>query len=151
MNNVRVSAKAVIIRDGKLLAMKHKSDDGDYFILPGGGQRNGEDLSSAVRRECLEEAGIRIEVGDVVFIRDYIADNHEFAEYSPGFHQVEIMFSCDILNDNEIGMGGCMDDKQVGIAWLPLNNLEQMNLYPKILKSVIGNPGTKIIYLGDAN
>ena len=123
MKNVRISAKAIIISNDKLFAMHHRGSDGEYYILPGGGQRNGESLISAVKRECVEEAGIKVVVGDVMYIREYIGDNHEFAGQKPGFHQVEIMFKCEILDESEIGKGKRMDERQIGVSWLHWMNL----------------------------
>lgn len=37
--SVLTSGKAVAIRDGKLLAIRLKDEDGDYYILPGGDRR----------------------------------------------------------------------------------------------------------------
>ena len=48
---IRVSAKALVIRDGRMLAVRVRDQDGDFFILPGGGQRAGELLPDAVARE----------------------------------------------------------------------------------------------------
>jgi len=151
MRKVRVSAKAVIIEDNQLLVMEHNGDDGIYYILPGGGQRNGEDLVSTIKRECFEEAGIEISVGDVLYLRDYIEGNHEFAGHKPGFHQVEIMFSCRMLDQNVLGGGEKMDERQIGTAWLPMNSLKQYALYPAVLKEVITDAENKRIYLGDVN
>ena len=47
--------------DGRLLLVKQK--DG-IWDLPGGRLEHGEDLASALRRECLEEMGIACEVRD---------------------------------------------------------------------------------------
>ena len=151
MKAIRVSVKAVIIKDGKLLAMHHRGSDGEYYLLPGGGQQNSESLISAVQRECLEEAGIQISVGDVIFIRDYIEKNHEFAGQKPGFHQVEIMFQCEILDPTGMGKGERMDIRQIGVAWLPLDELDQYPLYPKILKKELRNSSKGCVYLGDVN
>lgn len=41
---IRNSAKAVIIQEGKLLAIKKQDKEGYYYILPGGGQEHGENL-----------------------------------------------------------------------------------------------------------
>src|SRR5262245_56058956 len=49
---IRVSAKAVIVRDDKLLVIAHRDADGEYFLLPGGGQERFESLHDALRREC---------------------------------------------------------------------------------------------------
>ena len=151
MKAIRVSVKAVIIKDGKLLAMHHRGSDGEYYLLPGGGQQNSESLISAVQRECLEEAGIQISVGDVIFIRDYIEKNHEFAGQKPGFHQVEIMFQCEILDPTGMGKGEQMDIRQIGVAWLPLDELDQYPLYPKILRKELRSSINGCVYLGDVN
>lgn len=151
MKNVRVSAKAVIIENGKLFAMHHRSSEGEYYLLPGGGQVNGENLIAAVMRECLEEAGIQVVVGDVIYIREYIEGNHEFAGQKPGFHQVEIMFECEILDGSGMGKGVQMDERQIGVSWLPLAELERYRLYPAILKKVLQENRKGSIYLGDVN
>ena len=151
MKNVRLSAKAIIIHDGKLLAMHHRDSDGDYHILPGGGQRNGETLISTLERECMEEAGVKVMVGDVIYIREYIADNHEFSAHKPGFHQVEIMFQCQLLDSSEIGKGTHMDEWQIGVTWLPLDELDQHRLYPTILRKILRDNSPQSIYLGAVN
>ena len=50
----RSSARAIIIKDGKL-AMIH-SLKYDYYKFPGGGIKNGEEKETALAREVLEEA-----------------------------------------------------------------------------------------------
>lgn len=152
--SVRLSAKAIIIQSRMLFTMHHRDPWGDYYILPGGGVNNGEDLISALQRECAEEACARLSVGDVVFVRDYIEDNHEFAGNKPGFHQVEIMFACELLNPDEIVVGEEPDERQVGFAWLPVDRLEEYRLYPKVLiEKIRGFYANKksAVYLGDVN
>ncbi|WP_211231311.1 NUDIX domain-containing protein [Halonatronum saccharophilum] len=79
MNSIRNSAKAIIIKNGKVLLTKNKSQLEVFYLLPGGGQNKFERLEDALRRECREEIGVDIEVGDIVFIREYIGRNHQFA------------------------------------------------------------------------
>ncbi len=150
---VRTSAKAVIIRDGSLLAVKNHSDGMDWYILPGGGQRHGENLTDALKRECLEEIAIPVHPGDILFVRDYISRNHEFAREDGDAHQVEFMFHCTIEDGAEPAMGPGADKWQTGVAWLPLNRLSEYALYPKQLKNVLkeGLPGIHPVYLGDIN
>ncbi len=65
---VRNSAKALIIKDGKLLAVK-LDDNGDmFYIMPGGGQHAGELLPEAVRREVAEELGIDVCPQSLAFV-----------------------------------------------------------------------------------
>ena len=63
----RVSSRAIIIEDGKLLAMfrrKVKKDGSikEYYVIPGGGLEDGETLEENVIRELKEEFNVDIEV-----------------------------------------------------------------------------------------
>ena len=65
--NKRVSSRAIIIEDGKLLAMfrrKIKSDGSvkEYYVIPGGGLEEGETLEENVIRELKEEFNVDIEI-----------------------------------------------------------------------------------------
>ncbi|MCK5037086.1 MAG: NUDIX domain-containing protein [Candidatus Sabulitectum sp.] len=153
MKTVRNSAKSVIIRDNRLLAIRNTTDGQDWYLLPGGGQNHGESLRDALKRECMEEASILVEVGDILFVRDYISKNHEFAETENDAHQVEFMFICTIAEDAEPQMGTGADQWQTGVQWLPLNKLSEYDLYPSRLKKALsaGIPEKHPIYLGDVN
>jgi len=54
---IRNSAKAVIIKDGKVLLTQNIDEEGLFYLFPGGGQEKGETLHEAVVRECIEELG----------------------------------------------------------------------------------------------
>lgn len=60
VRQIRTSAKAVIIQDGKLLAIKLNDGKEEWYILPGGGQDCEEVIPQAVEREVREEAGIEV-------------------------------------------------------------------------------------------
>ena len=141
---VRTSAKALVIRDGCMLAIKLRDADGVFYIRPGGGQHAGELLPDAVEREVAEEAGIRVKAGDAVFVI-------EGAEGEPD-HRVDIVFRCEYI-------GPCdteeqHDYNQIGIGWLPLDTLNTAPLYPSKLRRPImnlaqGKPAP--VYLGNEN
>ena len=57
--SVRNSAKAILLHDGKILVNRCVSRFGEYYALPGGGQKSGETLIEAVKRE-LDARGIAI-------------------------------------------------------------------------------------------
>jgi 8-oxo-dGTP pyrophosphatase MutT (NUDIX family) len=52
----RVSAKAIIIRDGKFLCLK---DPKNIWELPGGRVEFGENMEDVLKRELLEELGFK--------------------------------------------------------------------------------------------
>lgn len=46
--SIRNSAKALVIKDGRILAVKIKDNNEEWYILPGGGQESEELLPEAV-------------------------------------------------------------------------------------------------------
>lgn len=153
MRPIRNSAKAIILSQGSLLVITKRAQDGVYYILPGGGQQPGETLHQALVRECIEEIGTQIVVGELLFIREYIGRHHEFAASDGHIHQMEFLFAC-TLRDGEIPRLGAMPDTgQCDIAWLPVRDLEYAPLYPAVLRPLLkeGMPQRGPVYLGDVN
>ncbi|MEK8130102.1 NUDIX domain-containing protein [Paenibacillus filicis] len=146
---IRNSAKAIIIHENKLLVTKLEDSEGIFYLLPGGGQHAGENLHQTLRRECMEEVGLEVEVGELAYIRECFRDE--------GIHRVEFMFSCkiDARTHSEIidSMGTSLDDDQIGIEWIPLEELKSQPLFPVTLRELIvqheGNEKQRPIYLGE--
>lgn len=153
MNRVRNSAKAVIIVNGCLLVIQKKDEVGDYYILPGGGQHYCETLIQAVRREVMEETTLDVTPGELLLIREYISNNHEFAGLEPETHQVEFIFVCQAGEITEARMGDTPDDDQIGVKWLPVAELMNHRLYPLSIRPLLMEPSESHthIYLGDIN
>lgn len=151
MRPVRVSAKAVIVEDGRVLTVRMRGRDGDYYMFPGGGHQTGETLEDTLRRECIEEIGCDVELGRVLWVRDYKEKNHDFAYLRPWFHQLEIMFECRLLGEPDMESTG--DDGQFGVAWIPLAEIEDWPFWPKVLRPLLtsGLPEQSAEYLGDVN
>jgi ADP-ribose pyrophosphatase YjhB (NUDIX family) len=159
VSTIRPSGKAVIIESGEvLLTRNHKpaEEDAEFWLLPGGGQRHGEDLHTTVRREVLEETGFEVKVGELVAVRDYIGAHHELAEISEKLHNehaLELMFLCKI-EGGFLGDGHEADSGQLEAAWVPLSDLGKIRLFPSSLAILLPRiaAGDSIdVYLGDIN
>ena len=150
---VRNSAKAVIIRDGKLLVILKRDQEGPYAVLPGGGQKWGETLPESLIRECQEEIGTSVKVRKLLFIREYRSDLHEFAAVNPDMHQVEFYFKCKVSKDYEPAQGHMPDNGQVEVCWVALDQLDAIQLYPRTICSVLTDLKRSFypFYLGDCN
>ena len=149
---VRPSIKAIIVRDAHLLVIANRNAADDiFYILPGGGQEPLESAPQTLQRECLEEIGVSVRVGALLYVRDYIAKNHEFAHESPFFHGLELMFECSIEDGLEPQTGSVPDEWQTGVAWLPLEQLPNLPLYPKALRELVARGDRSCVYLGDVN
>jgi 8-oxo-dGTP diphosphatase len=150
MPGVRLSVKAIIIREGRILVLRCRDSEGVWYLLPGGGQEAGETLEQALHRECLEELGCKVRMGPLRFIRDYIAKNHEFAATDPDTHAVELMFDCELESEPTIATEP--DKNQEGFDWLEVTKLQGCRLYPRVLEQALGavrNSG--VLYFGDVN
>ncbi len=152
-NCVRVSVKAIVVVDGRILLAKHRDSRGVWYSLPGGGQGQGETVEEALIRECLEETGAKVQLGPLLFVRDYVADHHEFADEDPGAHQVELMFRCDMVGGAPELSVSVPDSMQIGAEWVEVSRLSDCRLYPKVLVQLLldGVGFNGAMYLGDVN
>lgn len=127
---IRNSAKALIIKEGKVLAIK-LDDNGDvFYIMPGGGQESEEQLSDAVYREVAEELGIEIIPQELVFVIESV--------HGERFHRVDLVFLCEYVGEIlDAVLHG--DTNQTGYDWLDIETLISQPLYPSKLRRQIIN------------
>jgi len=153
MKPIRNSARAIILSDGRLLSIAHADEAGAWYSLPGGGQHSGENLEETLKRECLEELGVPVQVGALRYVRDYISANHEFSQEDPDVHHVEFMFECTLLGDLAEAQPTNPDDDQLGLTWLPSAELTSFRLYPRHLRTLLAQERDPLanVYLGDIN
>ncbi len=148
----RVAVKADNVRDGKWLVTQNADAEGYWDLRPGGGQEPGEPLPVALQRECGEEVGVDVDVDELLFVRDYVGRNHEFARQDGEEHALELMFACAIREGQEPCNGPLPDASQIGVVWLDLIELDNHRLYPRALKRALAEPrGPGAMYLGDVN
>jgi 8-oxo-dGTP pyrophosphatase MutT (NUDIX family) len=116
-------------------------EDGDFFILPGGGQEPGEALAETVQRECREEVGAELVVRELRYVREYLGDVP---------HRVEFIFRCTLVPGSILSGGSLPDIGQVGPVWLPLAELTNLRFYPSGLRAPLADPSLadEAVYLG---
>lgn len=153
MIKLRNAAKAIIVQDNKVLFVKYRSKRTEiiYYVLPGGGQEGGETLVEALRRECREELGAEIDVGEIALISEYIGKNHKFADLHSELHRIECMFFCNIKSSIDLSKATNMDSDQIGVEWLGYEEIKEETVYPNALKRVFDQQCniTSSLYLGD--
>lgn len=127
---IRNAAKALIIHKGKMLAIKISDGKEAWYIMPGGGQDTEELLPDTVCREVAEELGLKIAVKDLAFVIEGL--------HGEKFHRVDLVFLCECIGEIENAVLQT-DTNQVGYAWLDLNRLNTLPLYPSKLRRAIMN------------
>lgn len=127
---IRNSVKALIIKDGKMLAIK-LDDNGDvFYIMPGGGQEAEEQLSDVAYREVAEELGIKVIPKELVFVIEGV--------HGEQFHRIDLVFLCEYVGEiPDATLHG--DTNQIGYDWLDIETLISQPLYPSKLRRQIIN------------
>ena len=127
---IRNAAKALIIKDDKMLAVKISDGKEEWYIMPGGGQGTEELLPETVCREVAEEMGIAVAVKDLVFVIEGL--------HGENFHRVDLVFLCEYIGEieNAVLQG---DTNQAGYDWLDIKTLNTAPLYPSKLRRQIMN------------
>ena len=153
---LRPSAKAVVVDEGRLLLTRNRWPDDpedDWYILPGGGQRPGETLADALRREVLEETGYLVEPVSLLWVRELIIALRPELFFNPGEHLIELVFQARLLDYQ--GPPQAEDEAQVAVEWVDPKALHRLRFYPAVLVGPLtswirsGDPGP--VYLGDAD
>ena len=150
MIHSRISAKAIIIDNDKVLLSKKKYDDGSIiYTLPGGTQEPGESLEQAVIREVYEEVAAKVSV--IKLLNIYEHQRNSKKHYGNIIHKIEFAFLCHLKEVYQPKMGDIPDPHQVAVEWQKIDCLAQLTLSPKRLPEVIKRYMTldANIYLGD--
>lgn len=127
---IRNAAKGLIIKDGKMLAIKINDGNEEWYIMPGGGQEAEELLPETVCREVAEEVGIETEAKELVFVVE--------GAHGESFHRVDLVFLCEYIGEiRNAKLHG--DTNQTGYEWLDISTLNTTPLYPSKLRRQIMN------------
>ena len=130
-NRVRVRVGGLLFDDeaapSSVLLVEHNGihDDGPFWIAPGGGVDFGEALPEALRREAEEETGLRVRVGPLRYVLDFIR---------PPLHAVSFYFHCTIDGGTlRPGADPELGDQQLirGVEYVSFERLPGLNLYPE--------------------
>lgn len=126
----RIAVRAIIEKDEKLLLarLKHSQNGtvNDFYCTIGGGLDEHEGLIDGLKREVLEETGVKAEVGKLLCIQQY-KDSYDNLEFF--FH---ITNANDFMNiDLSKTSHGAAEIKEIGFY-----DPQNLNVLPKFLKEI---------------
>ena len=82
MQRHRISAGAIVERDGRLLMVRHVVPGKyDFWVAPGGGVKGDESYEEAAAREVLEETGLKVSIGSMLYVEDLINPECRFVKF----------------------------------------------------------------------
>lgn len=137
-SGIRITVRAVIVQNEEILLIKKNSPgQGVRYTLPGGALESGETLHQAVIRECQEEINTTVNAFDVLHIADFFIPKLKPKPYTR--HQLEVLIQCQTPADYLPSSGTDPDKHQVGVEWLPLNELAQHRMSPSFFTDLLIN------------
>jgi 8-oxo-dGTP diphosphatase len=125
--------------DGKVLSVKHIGKN--YWCLPGGKVEDGEELTSAMKREMVEELGVEPEIGRLLHVYQFFMGNTRT-------QRLEFIFEIKNINDyartdftkTSHGLAELEE-----VAWLDLTETPQPFL-PDFIKEYALDPSLQTDY-----
>jgi len=132
---IRCAAKALIVKDGRILLNRcRRTDGGVYYDLPGGGQHSFESMEEAVRREVLEETGLSVRVVRFAALAEEIYTDEALRRKYPDYcHRVMHIFAAE-PDGTAAGVSSEKDWGMEASEWIPLNGVDDL---PEVRPSAI--------------
>ena len=129
---MRIRVRAVILQSGAVLLIHRIKGKNEYWVFPGGGMEKGDtDPQGALIRECKEELGVDIKVGELFDSQRLKLQEKE---------REELFFFSEIVG-GKLGTGKGPEfqgrDTYKGeyvIEWVPKDRLSRLKVLPVIIK-----------------
>lgn len=118
---------------------KYNDEYGEFYVCPGGGHEENENMTENVKRELFEELSVDIEVGDFAFIRETF-----FTYGEKTTHQIEHYFYCEIKNNGVLSRGQIVDSSCIGFEWLEIEKLDRFRTFPVKFREALLCKGTPL-------
>ncbi|GAA2125757.1 NUDIX domain-containing protein [Glycomyces algeriensis] len=139
----RVSARAVVVdREGRVLLVRHRAGGREFHVLPGGRVEQGETAAEAAVREVLEETGLQVSVGDLLWVREYLPERHPGnPHHRTRMQQLQLYFSAQPTPAAAVE-ASAPDGTQTAVIWHRLAAIGELVLLPLGLAEPLATLGT---------
>jgi ADP-ribose pyrophosphatase YjhB (NUDIX family) len=133
---------AFILHDNKLLM--HKSENGDYYTLPGGRVKIGENSMDGIKREISEEINKEINIFGTAAIIENIFD---FDKYL--FHEILFVHNIKFVDEDlykRETIHGREGEKELEFTWVDVDNPD-LDIKPICLKKLLQKENLQTQYI----
>ncbi|SEQ21984.1 ADP-ribose pyrophosphatase YjhB, NUDIX family [Devosia sp. YR412] len=128
MQSHKISCGALVIRDDKILLVRHhRPGVHDFWVAPGGGVEGNEELARAAERETFEETGIKAMATRLAYIDEGWSESQRLLKF---------WFLADYM-DGEIYISAnpAEGESIVEANWFALDALPEGHVFPEPLRT----------------
>ena len=124
----RISCGALVVRDAKILLVRHQQPgQHGFWIAPGGGVEGNEELARAAERETFEEAGIQVMATRLAYIDE---------GWNAKQRILKFWFLADhVSGELDVGANPGEGESIVEAGWFPLDALPEGHVFPEPLRT----------------
>ncbi|WP_064093214.1 NUDIX hydrolase [Rossellomorea aquimaris] len=114
----------------------HKETEDTHWSLPGGRVAMGEESISSLKREMMEELGVKVNIKNLLLINENF-----FSLKSLDFHEIGLYYEV-TTDTNPIFKKGPfygLEGERLVYQWFPVKEITDLELYPQEIKEMILN------------
>ncbi len=123
----KIAQKVIIEKENKVLLMRDPREKQIIWEIPGGRMNINEEPREAVVREILEELGVEINVGEVVYMEQFIHVNE-------GKRAFVIVYKATLVDETK---DFALSEEEVcEIAWVSAEEFAKYELFPEYQRAI---------------
>ena len=122
-----ISAATMIVQNERVLLVNHREiGKYDFWVPPGGSLVGSESILDCARRETLEETGLSVELGQILYIQEL---------WEPGYHFCKFFIQCTAFS-GELTLANREPTESFLVAarFFSQEELQDLTVFPAILK-----------------
>lgn len=139
---------ATIIRNNDKVLL-HKNINDDFYALPGGRIKSGEDSETALSREFTEEMNAKINIKKMVALVENFF-NYDKKKY----HEIMLVYECDFVDFdfyNTEFIKGIEKMGELQFVWKKIKDVENLDIRPTNIKRILCNKTENFSHIIDKN
>lgn len=124
---MRCRPALIVVERNHILFMKYQYGNEFVYNFPGGNPDLGETFPETIVRECQEELGVEVEIGNMCMVGEILPNEQRDGS-------VHLLFEGKIISGiPELQLEHTSAQE---IVWIPISEITKINLYPNVAKEL---------------
>lgn len=120
----RIAIYGILFRDGQVLMTETKVPSGVVLNFPGGGLELGEGPADALKREFVEETGMAVSIGKLLYATRLFRQNPDY----PTEQLFHVFY--EVTPEGETSPNRGSGEDIVGIRWVTAMEMDSLHIMP---------------------